>query len=112
MAVTWAPGVVTEGVASNGKRTKQVVLTATGTYTTGGDAFSPALIGLKGITRLRQENVIGVFDPGLAIGLAGTAEAPLIQASVAATGGSGAVAQVANATTLTGKIVAVFVEGY
>jgi hypothetical protein len=112
MAVTWAATAIVEGVSSRGKRTKQCVLTATGTYTTGGDPLPVAAIGLKGVTRLWQEGAGGFIDPGFNISLAGTVEAPLIAAFNAATGGAGAVTQVANLTVITGKTLVALVEGY
>jgi hypothetical protein len=112
MAVTWAvSGNITEGVASSGKRTKVCVLAPTGTYTTGGDTLSPAIVGLKGITNIHQVG-IALLPTGLSYERTGTVEAPLLKAYVAATGGSGASAEVAGGTSITGKSFLATIEGF
>jgi hypothetical protein len=118
MAVTWSTFVAdapaNQRVASNGKRGKIAILSPTGTYTTGGDSLTAvmAALGLKGITALYQGQQGGTNAVGLSFELAGTTEAPLLKAYVAATGGAGASAEVAGGTTLTGKLFTTYIEGY
>jgi len=107
MAVTWAvTGNVTPGVSSSGKLTKRAVLTPTGTYTTGGDAISPSILGLKAITNLFQTGGGGIADPGVSQRLAGTAEAPLIQ--LFETNNT----EVGSGVSITGRSFLAVIEGY
>jgi len=106
MAVTWAASIITEGVASTGKRVKQALLTPTGTYTTGGDALPLAQLGLKGMTALTLAGLEGFANPGFNISPMGTVEAPLLK--LYETNNT----EVAGATTITGRAAYVRIEGY
>lgn len=104
------PGTAQQGTG----RIKRVTATFAGTYATGGDTFPVATLGLRNVNTILIEQLGPAFPqvgPGIHVALGGTSAAPKLMAFVAATGGSGAVAEVANGVNLGGKSVRIWLIG-